>query len=244
VRWLVAIVAACGCRYTGTYTCERDDQCRSRAAPGTCQLPAGLCSFPDATCPLGQRYDDTAGEAAEECVGPTAMVDAPPAFDPNACPTGFMQVTAGVPSRYRVLPTLPAPADFSDYMAACDAELPGSTHGAVIDTAAEAMALAAVFGGGAGRYYIGMVQDPIERAPAAGWIHADGTPVATALWMAGEPNDGNGTETDHLEQAGVVTSGGTFNDVAGTIVAPVLCECDGAVPSAMFQTFVQTTIWR
>ncbi len=83
MRWLVAfaLVMATACRYSGAFTCERNDQCRSRTAPGVCQLPAGVCSFPDPTCPVtGQRYDDTAGELADECVAAASppRVDAPP----------------------------------------------------------------------------------------------------------------------------------------------------------------------
>jgi hypothetical protein len=78
---LAIAIAVTGCRYEGTYTCASNDQCRSREAPGVCQLPAGLCSFPDPMCPTtGQRYDDTAGELANECVTPAAplpIIDAP-----------------------------------------------------------------------------------------------------------------------------------------------------------------------
>ena len=242
MRWLLAlvIIVSTGCRYTGAYTCERDDQCRSRAAAGTCQLPAGACSFPDATCPQGQRYDDTAGDSAGQCIEGVPMVDAATVFDPTTCPTGFMQLAATSPSRYRVLPALPATARFPDYMAACDAQLPGASHGAVIDTPAEVMAVAAVFGGGTARYYIGVVQDPAAATPSAGWIHANGAPVAAAHWRQDDPDDGNASEADHLEQAGVILNDGTFSDVAGNTALPVLCECDGAAPSAAFQAFLAT----
>lgn len=243
MRWLLAIVSmlVSGCRYTGTYACERDEECRSSAAPGTCQLPAGVCSFPDLTCPLGQRYDDTAGDLAGECVESAIMIDAPILFDPSVCPSGFSQAMPGILSRYRVLPALPSTARFADYMAACDAQLAGKTHAAVFDTKAEATAVLAAIGVGAGRYYIGVVQDAAALTPAVGWIHADGTAVASGLWAGTEPNDGNGSEADHLEQAGVVVNDGTFNDISGTMAAPVICECDGSAPSATFQAFVLST---
>ena len=107
------------------------------------------------------------------------------------------------------------------------------------------MAVLAVFGGsGAARYYIGVVQDPAAATPAAGWIHANGAPVAAAHWRADDPDDGDDSEADHLEQAAVILNDGRFSDISGRTAVPVLCECDGVAPSAMFQAFLVATNWN
>lgn len=56
---------ACG---AGTFTCEDDAACRFGASAGVCQGD-GYCSFPDDTCPSGQRYGEHAGDGKEhDCV--------------------------------------------------------------------------------------------------------------------------------------------------------------------------------
>ena len=235
-------VLATSCRYEGTYTCERNDQCKSAAAPGTCQLPAGLCSFPDPMCPMtGQRYDDTAGSSAGECVTPVApMVDAPAGFDPTVCPTTFTALHVSLESRYRVLPALGTTADYRDYVAECAREKPGFTHVAIIETPAEAMIVGPMVTSGNGRQlvYIGAVQDRAATTPAAGWIHADGTAVAPSLWQTNEPNDLQDGEADHREQFCGLTSGGVLNDVDDRTPTPVLCECDGKTVAPVFTAHV------
>ncbi len=234
---MLVTVLATACRYDGTYTCETNDQCRSASAPGTCQLPAGLCSFPDPMCPMtGQRYDDTAGDSSGECVAPVSMIDAPAAFDPTTCPAAFTQLHFSLESRYRVLPALGAAAQYYDYVTACEMQKPGFTHAAIIETPGEAMMVAPLVTGmgGGQQVYVGALQDPMATMPATGWIHADGTAVATAVWQAGEPNDANGAEGDHQEQLAVLTSAGHLNDIAFRTQAPILCECDGKAVAAVF----------
>jgi len=245
VRTLVVLVLvlATACRYEGTYTCERNDQCMSAAAPGTCQLPVGLCSFPDPMCPSGQRFDDTAGSSAGVCVEPMVMIDAPAGFDPTTCPSTFTQLHASSPSRYRVLPALGMTAQFYDYVTACEMQKPGFTHAAIIETPAEAMVIAPLVTGPGGptqQVYVGALQAPTATMPGLGWIHSDGTPVADTLWAQGEPNDANGGEGDHQEQVAVLTSAAKLNDIDMRMPWPILCECDGKAVSATFTAHVLT----
>ncbi len=64
--WLL-VVALVGCTPNTLFHCASSEQCRSGATPGTCEA-SGYCSFPDAECSSGQRYDATAGELGDACV--------------------------------------------------------------------------------------------------------------------------------------------------------------------------------
>ena len=85
VAAIVAVLTVTGCKYgADSFACTDNASC---GGAGMCQ-PNNLCSFPDATCPSGQRYGDIAGTASGQCVGetqmpPDAMPDAPP--DARAC---------------------------------------------------------------------------------------------------------------------------------------------------------------
>ncbi|MCX4241200.1 right-handed parallel beta-helix repeat-containing protein [Paraliomyxa miuraensis] len=62
----IAVVLGWACIPAGQFECEQSAQC-SRFGDGVCQ-PDGRCSYPDDTCPSGQRYSDFAGSAAGVCV--------------------------------------------------------------------------------------------------------------------------------------------------------------------------------
>ena len=86
--WLAAIVAVLtvtGCKYGAeSFTCTGNASC---GAAGTCQ-PNNLCSFPDATCPSGQRYGDIAGTMSGDCVGELpidASIDMSVPLDMRVC---------------------------------------------------------------------------------------------------------------------------------------------------------------
>ncbi len=51
---------------TPQFACAGDDQC-TLAADGVCQ-PGGACSYPDPSCPSGQRYSEHAGSLGGRCV--------------------------------------------------------------------------------------------------------------------------------------------------------------------------------
>src|SRR6188508_3121019 len=71
MRVLVAsltFVAAVACGLGGAFACEDDAQCDDGGQLGVCQA-GGACSFPDGTCPSGQRYGEhVGGGIAGECV--------------------------------------------------------------------------------------------------------------------------------------------------------------------------------
>ena len=67
MRALLALSLAAGCRYTGTFECATDDQCRHGSDTGTCT--SGYCAFGDGACLSMLRYDETAGpDLAGQCV--------------------------------------------------------------------------------------------------------------------------------------------------------------------------------
>jgi len=81
-----AALAIVACKATGTFTCERDDQCVGNVG-GRCE-GTHYCSFTDSSCPSGQRYDDYAGEGhAGQCVGPQMEIDAHVDDAPAVCMT-------------------------------------------------------------------------------------------------------------------------------------------------------------
>jgi hypothetical protein len=62
--------AAGGCGVSDVFACASDEQCQSGAVVGACQVN-GYCSFPDESCPSGQRFGAAAPSAvANACVDP------------------------------------------------------------------------------------------------------------------------------------------------------------------------------
>jgi len=74
-------VVAVGCLSKPRFECAGNADCLQGAIQGTCE-PDSFCSFPDSSCPSGQRYGDLSGPQANQCVG--VPIDAPPdAFVPD-----------------------------------------------------------------------------------------------------------------------------------------------------------------
>jgi hypothetical protein len=68
---LAGALGLTACHVTGTFRCELDEQCRIGDTVGLCEIN-GSCSFEDASCPSGWRYDPMAATADGEC---TPMLD-------------------------------------------------------------------------------------------------------------------------------------------------------------------------
>lgn len=59
------VASACG---SSVFACASDGQCQAGAVAGQCEAN-GFCSFPDDSCPTGQRFGDAApAEVANACV--------------------------------------------------------------------------------------------------------------------------------------------------------------------------------
>lgn len=64
---LLAVGVVLGCKHD-PYVCNASAQCVEGGITGTCQ-PSGFCSFPDAACESGERYESNAGDGlAGQCV--------------------------------------------------------------------------------------------------------------------------------------------------------------------------------
>jgi hypothetical protein len=66
---LVALCAT-ACSEVYPFECDGPDECMIDGEQGVCTA-YDLCAFPDPTCPAPEmlRYDESAGELADVCVG-------------------------------------------------------------------------------------------------------------------------------------------------------------------------------
>jgi hypothetical protein len=229
---VLAFVAMTACRYSGSFTCATDEDCRARGSVGQCQLESNFCAFDDSTCPSGFRYADSAGnDLASSCTAEPmppdgGVVDAS-TFDPTTCPPAFTQTLTNVPNaRYLLMPDMNAVA-FGEMIELCEQQMPGATHAIIVDSPPKAAALAQ-FIGNTPRVWVGLVQAPQAPAVGAEWIYFTGTPVVASLWASTdmEPDDANGLEGDHHEQAGAFGPMGLY-DLPRSDQLPLVCECDG-----------------
>ncbi len=153
-----------------------------------------------------------------------AAVDAVPtdaAVDAVACPVGY-GVTSGT-SRYRYVATT---ATFATATADCADDLPGRTHLATFETAADLDPTADLLAPlTATNVWIGATCTPAGSAPCnlrASWVWITGGAVAESLWQTGQPS-----ATDQL--GGAIRQVATvwrLNDQAVTESPPYICECD------------------
>jgi hypothetical protein len=171
--------------------------------------------------------------------------DAPDAhvFDPAAeCPAAY---TAQLPStaatsRYRVITAL---AQFWPHNATCNADRPGVTHAATLNTMAELLELKTLVDGLSllDRYYLGGIQDPQATAVNQSWIWFTGTPLLQTAWHLpeGEPDDANGGTEIHSQQLVIFDRLLTYlHDATGTSTYGIVCECDNMPVTAQAQGFV------
>lgn len=251
MRFLVLIALVCGgCRVSGTFTCETSDQCRSAKGAGVCDVATSYCTFADADCASGTRFADNAGDGlAGRCTGedlPTdAMVIDGPPFDTSTCPAKFDKTLASQPNAKFYLDI--TTGNYGASAMRCLNELQGATHPANIHSASTIPEVAALFNfGGPAWIFVGVIQDPSVTTPIGGWINFDGTAFDATLWSTAapaQPDDANGTEADHAEQAGAVEYTGKMGDYDGTFGIPLLCACDGVPVAPRAMTLLTTNSW-
>lgn len=69
--WALLVLAGLpGCSASAVFECDQPSQCSVNGEAGTCE-PDGYCSFPDASCPSGQRYGAYAGAGRAGMCVPT-----------------------------------------------------------------------------------------------------------------------------------------------------------------------------
>jgi WD40-like Beta Propeller Repeat len=93
--WVVCVaLMLTACEAVSTFPCATDAQCRRGDVTGTCEA-SGFCSFLDATCDSGARYDESAGDGlTSKCVPPPTVI--PPTDCSSAWFAHTIQLTAGV----------------------------------------------------------------------------------------------------------------------------------------------------
>lgn len=170
---------------------------------------------------------------------PDASIDAPPdarAFDPaQDCPSSYLVIVPSTTSRYRVITDL---ATFWPHEAACNADLPGRTHAAVLDDMQELVEVAAQT---TIRVYVGGVQSPTAVATSSDWITFHGAPLIATAWHTNEsePDDGGDLIENHESQLLIIDPAlPYFHDAAGISLYGILCECDGIAVDPTARAFI------
>ena len=204
------------------FNCATNAQC---GPSGTCQLvgaSVGYCSFPDSEC--GQRFGESAGPYANQCVGMQGggdsgitidgrMIDGPPAA---VCPADFVALPndATNPHRYKKLPNN---GNWDTQRQAC-------------------IALSA-------KAFLGVPNDPIEltglfmlannmpfwvgiddRTTEGAYVQVNGGTATFLPWAAGQPDNGGGGQGSDC----VLGTGTTISDegcTGGGSSYPAVCEC-------------------
>lgn len=92
---LLGLAGSVGCTGAAVFQCAESSQCSIDGRAGTCE-PSGYCSFPDETCPSGQRYGDHAAAGLAETCVPTE--EATGASTTTAGGTGTSGGSTGVAS--------------------------------------------------------------------------------------------------------------------------------------------------
>ncbi len=241
---LVALVA--GCRVTGTFSCELDEQCRHGSIAGRCE-PTQFCSLPDVACESGFRYDDNAGAGfAGACVDVPlpdvdAGIDAPP-FSVASCPAGYGVSIASTldSSRYRLVTVQ---GNYWQHAANCNDDLPGVTHLVVPNNAQELIELSQYIeplSNTGANFYVAAVQDPTATTSNGGWLLGNDVAVPAEVWLTGQPDDADGAE-NHAENVAYFDKSPSvqrMRDSYGGQKAGSVCECDGTPLGAMYQQYV------
>ena len=209
---LIAVIMLAGCGFT--------------PSQGTSDAPASGSDGHGGGSDAGVIRD------AHEFLDAHVFMDAPAVtpFDPAMCPADYTNntITASPNTRYKILSDMATVKAQSDE---CNADHPGWTHLAVLDTVQEAQQIHSHMGGNF--YYVGAVQPVSQATPNSGWLQLTGAAVPSAMWQTGQPNDnGGGIETNAQNFAAVDDSSGLMNDVNGAFQYQAVCECDGLAISA------------
>ncbi len=185
---LVLALATAACVRSASFECASADQCMHEGMQGRCEA-VSYCSFPDATCPTGQRFGEYAGAYTNQCVGDgdggvpgDGGSDAPPGDSPaGACPIGYAALPGVANRQYKRLSTAAA---WSNHRTGCSSE--GSNINlAIPDDMTELAAIATLAGADV---WVGINDITAEGA----YETVLGMPQTFLPWAPGEPdNNGN-----------------------------------------------------
>lgn len=221
-----ALLAACslasllgGCLRSTEFHCNDSTQC----AGGTCQ-PVGFCSFNDSGCTSGQRFGESAGSYAGQCVdgdGGDAGVDAPlddapvdvPVDMSSACPATYAEVMGGQAGHvYRLINT---EAGWDTQRIACAAD-GANAYLAIPDDAPELMAINTL-PPATTDYWIGVGDLTTEGM----YVNVKGAAQTFLPWDANQPNNFGNADCVEVHQANQ-----TWNDTTCNTPLRAVCECE------------------
>ena len=215
---LLALLAlpSAGCLRKTEFQCSSNIQC---GAGGTCES-VGFCSFPDPDC--GQRFADSAGQYANQCVGGTdidAGVDGRPGIDAppvTGCPAGYNPLP-GAPAghRYRKLGTA---ATWVVQSADCT-QTSSSAYLAVPDDATELQELATIAAGTP--FWVGIHDMTTDGT----FVTVRGVPATFLPWAPGEPDNGINPPEDCVAAASATQLMDDRCD-NGQAKYVAVCECE------------------
>jgi hypothetical protein len=193
-------------------------------------VPAGIALGPhDVVVTVGDRTTTLPqGYVVVDPAQPPPPVTCPPSYD----------VT--IPSSTTVYRVIDSDGTFAAQHAACTADLPGATHLASLDTAAEITELRDMLVARAvrtGNHYVGVAQQPNQPNTTDGWFTFNGGPMPQNMWSAGQPNDDVAGENNE-ENLAAINTADMLNDATGDYAYPALCECDGIPIDPTVATYI------
>ncbi|MFN0249804.1 MAG: C-type lectin domain-containing protein [Kofleriaceae bacterium] len=207
---MLVVAALGGCLRSTEFPCSDSTQCGG----GVCQ-PVGYCSFDDSGCPSGQRFGESAGTYAGQCVvggvNDAGVVDAP--VDTAAlCPSSYAAVAGGPTNR--VYRAINVPATWGAQRTACAAD-GANAYLAIPDDAAELMAIDTLVN--VGDYWIGVNDVATEGT----YLNVKDEVQAFLPWDADQPNNTNNSDCVEVDENNQM-----WNDTMCGTAQPAICECE------------------
>jgi len=217
ITWLILVTAiSAGCLRQTEFRCDTNAEC---GAAGRCEAE-GFCSFFDGACSgTQQRFGESAGTFANQCVGGGGSgddggVDSPGTNDdgPAGCPSGYDPL-AGAPGHLykRVI----VGDNWSGQHNSCVATAPGRAYLAIPDDAAELQALFTL--AGVATSWVGINDLQTENT----FVNVKGVPQIFLPWASGEPDDTQGGQ----DCVAAVSATQIVTEKCNTVFAAI-CECE------------------
>jgi hypothetical protein len=225
---LLLALASMACLRKTEFQCASDNAC---GVGGVCEA-TGFCSFIDANCTSGRRYDDSAGSLAGQCTsgGGGGNPDGPLGGDSGGGGTdgsgggSDSGQSVGCPSGYVTLPNAPGHVykllavaeNWGTQEAACQATS-ASSHLAIPDNIMELTdldTLAAVTS-----YWVGIT----DAATEGTWLTVTGQPQTYLPWQPPAPDNAAGGQGEDCVES--LTATHTFNDRRCQDKLAAICEC-------------------
>ncbi|HVK82450.1 MAG TPA: C-type lectin domain-containing protein [Kofleriaceae bacterium] len=218
------------CLRTTEFHCTTSADC---GPGGTCQTAVGFCSVSDGDCPGAQRYGDSAGTYAGQCVGGTppmdapsgdaTLADAPPSDAPSdsvsvGCPAGYNEITGGQTGhRYRLVTSTANWSNQRDFCTSTSA----SAYLAIPDDAGELAAMVDL--ATSTQFWVGISDQAVEGT----WRNTKDVVQTFLPWAPNRPNMSSNNSDDCVVGVDNGASAATITDErCGSTQLPAICECE------------------